>query len=143
MQTSAGVLLYRRGGDASWEVLIVHPSGNYNRRAPWSIPKGVPDEGESEEEAARRECLEETGVEPQWLTRLGEVTYRSRRKRIVAFAGPAPHDAQPRCASWEIDQAAFVPLEQARKLLHPDQATLLDKLTDMLDSGELPQSAPE
>src|SRR5690606_867902 len=60
---SAGTLLYRRADDGSFAVLIVHPSGNYNRRDPWGIPKGLLDEGESLEEAARRETLEETGVE--------------------------------------------------------------------------------
>ena len=44
------------------EVLLVHPSGSYNRNAPWSIPKGELDEGEDPETAARRETREEAGV---------------------------------------------------------------------------------
>ena len=39
---SSGTLLYRLV-DGSIEVLLVHPAGNYNRRAPWGIPKGAPD----------------------------------------------------------------------------------------------------
>ena len=57
MMESAGALLYRQDGEA-WEVLLVHPSGNYNRKAPWSIPKGLPDSGEDLEDAARRETWE-------------------------------------------------------------------------------------
>src|SRR5262245_39759061 len=34
MKQSSGTLLYRRA-ERGLEVLLVHPSGNYNRRAPW------------------------------------------------------------------------------------------------------------
>ena len=57
MKQSSGTLLYRFDDRGQLEVLLVHPSGGYNRRAPWGIPKGLPDEGESLEEAARRETL--------------------------------------------------------------------------------------
>jgi predicted NUDIX family NTP pyrophosphohydrolase len=97
---SAGTLLYRRN-DGQLEVLIVHPSGRYNRGAPWSIPKGKTEPGEDPETAARRETQEETGV----------------------------------CAGrlWEVDRAQFIPLERARRLLHPAQATFLDRLLATLD----------
>jgi predicted NUDIX family NTP pyrophosphohydrolase len=128
---SAGTLLYRRG-EKGWEVLLVHPSGAYNRHRPWSIPKGVPDPEEDLEHCARRETAEETGVVPGPLQYIGSVSYRKSRKTIHAWAGPAPADAQPRCASWEVDQARFVPLEEARQLLHPDQVAFLDRLAELL-----------
>ena len=62
MKESAGTLLYRRGAGGALEVLLVHASGNYNRKAPWGIPKGLVDPGETPEQTARRETLEETGV---------------------------------------------------------------------------------
>jgi predicted NUDIX family NTP pyrophosphohydrolase len=127
MRQSAGTLLYRGQGE-NLEVLIVHPSGNYNRRAPWSIPKGEPDEGEELEAAARRETAEETGVTAGTLVPLGSIRYTKSRKEVHCFAGPAPDDAAPRCATWEIDHAEFVPLEKARELLHVDQRAFLDRL---------------
>ena len=127
MKMSAGTLLYRLMPDGP-EVLLVHPSGNYNRRAPWSIPKGELDELEDAEKAARRETFEETGVTAGDLTPLGHCDYTKSRKRIQAFAGLAPQNAQPRCASWEVDRAEFVPIEQARLLLHVDQRPFLDRL---------------
>ena len=133
---SAGTLLYR-GSLPDLEVLLVHPSGNYNRKAPWSLPKGLPDDGETLEDAARRETLEETGVEAGVLADLGFVDYTRSRKRIFAFAGPAPAGAIPRCASWEVDCAEFVPLARARELLHPDQVPLLDRLTKLLKNTEV------
>jgi predicted NUDIX family NTP pyrophosphohydrolase len=131
MKQSAGTLLYREGPDGL-EVLIVHPSGNYNRNKPWSIPKGEPDADEELEATARRETLEETGVTAGELKPLGTVQYTKSKKTIHAFAGPAPADAEPRYASWEIDQARFVPLDEARTLLHPEQAPFLDRLLAQL-----------
>ena len=87
MKVSSGTLLYRRAG-LTLEVLIVHPAGEYNRRAPWSIPKGKPEPGEDLETAARRETLEETGVEAGQLTEIGSVELTKSRKRIHGFAGP-------------------------------------------------------
>ena len=132
MKQSAGTLLYREGADGL-EVLLVHPSGAYNRHAPWGIPKGVPDEAEELEAAARRETWEETGIKVTGtLVPLGSMQYRKSRKEVHAFAGPAPADAAPRCASWEIDQCRFLPLAEARERIHPDQAVFLDRLVDHL-----------
>lgn len=131
---SAGALLYRLRGDAC-EVLLVHPSGNYNRRAPWSIPKGLPDEGEDLEAAARREAEEETGVRPESLVPLGYIDYKKSRKRIHAFAGPAPEGAAPRCTSWEVDRAEFLQMDEALERIHPDQAAFLERLAkEILDA---------
>jgi predicted NUDIX family NTP pyrophosphohydrolase len=132
MRQSAGTLLYREGANGL-EVLLVHPSGPYNRKAPWSIPKGEPGEESDLEATARRETLEETGIAAGPLIPLGYMDYRKSRKRVHCFAGPAPADAVPRCASWEVDQARFMPVTEARVLLHPDQCIFLDRLTVQLE----------
>ena len=154
---SAGLLLYRRVPDPETgarrvEVLLVHPGGPYWARkdaGAWSIPKGMaePDElgpepatataakarnraaGADLLAVARRETREETGVNVEGpVIPLGTIRYQKSGKVIHAFAAPAPPDANPRCASWEVDRAEFVPLDQARRLLHPDQAPFLDRL---------------
>lgn len=125
---SAGTVLYRRLG-ADLEVLLVHPAGAYNRRAPWGIPKGMPNPEEALEDAARRETMEETGVVVAGpLVALGFVDYTRSRKRVHGFAGPAPDGASPSCASWEVDKAEFIEITRARRIIHPDQAALLDRL---------------
>lgn len=129
--SSAGALLYRIVG-SDVEVLLVHASGNYNKRAPWGIPKGLPDAGEDLEATARRETLEETGVAAGELVPLGSIDYKKSRKTVHAFAGPAPADAAPRCASWEVDCAEFVSIERAAKLIHPDQLPFLERLAKLL-----------
>jgi predicted NUDIX family NTP pyrophosphohydrolase len=132
MKNAAGTLLYRQGA-SGLEVLLIHPSGWYNRGKPWGIPKGEPDPGEDLETTARRETREEAGVEAGELIPIGSITYTKSRKEIHAFAGPAPADAAPRCASWEVDAAEFVPLEEARQRIHPDQAAFLDRLVALLE----------
>lgn len=133
MKIAAGLLVYRRAEDQI-EVLLVHPSGNYNRRAPWSIPKGLVDEGESLEQAAVREAWEEAGVriEAETIKALGHIDYTRSRKQVFAFAALGSADTEPSPASWEIDQAEFLPIGKARSLLHPDQAPFLDRLVELL-----------
>jgi predicted NUDIX family NTP pyrophosphohydrolase len=140
MKESAGTLLYRRQ-NGPLEVLLVHPSGNYNRRAPWGIPKGLVEEGEDLETAARRETIEETAVTPGALVPLSSITYQKSRKRVHCFTGEAPLGAEPRCASWEIDQAAFLPIDDAQERIHPDQAPFLDRLMKLVGSDP-EQSVP-
>ncbi len=134
MKTSAGLLLYRRGSNGV-EVLLVHASGNLNRRAPWGIPKGIPNPGESLVDAARRETLEEVGIVAEQLTPLGDVVYQSHSKRVHCFCSEVPNDVVPRCASWEIDAAEFMSIDEARKRMHKDQALFIDRLEAVLDAA--------
>ena len=136
-KVSSGTVLYRIV-DGAVEVLLVHPAGNYNRRAPWGIPKGAPDPEEHLEATARRETLEETGVtvvDP--LVDLGYVDYTRSKKRVHGYAGKAPDGAAPRCASWEVDKVEFIEVTRARRIIHPDQAALLDRLLRLI-SGDAP-----
>jgi predicted NUDIX family NTP pyrophosphohydrolase len=136
MKETAGTLLYRIENERL-HVLLVHPSGNYNKKAPWSLPKGMPEVGESLEEAARRETLEETGVTAGTLIAHGHIDYTKSKKRVHCFYGPAPHDAEPRCASWEVDQAKFLPLEEGLKLIHHEQADFLRRLLLLFENRQL------
>lgn len=139
---SSGTVLWRMV-DGALEVLLVHPAGNYNRRAPWGIPKGAPDPSNEELEAtARRETWEETGLQIDGpLVNLGHVDYTRSKKRVYAFAAKAPDGAAPRCASWEVDKAEFIEITRARRIIHPDQAALLDRLLAHLGSAENDASA--
>jgi len=54
---SAGFVVFRRR-NGHLEVLLIRSS----EHSYWGFPKGIVDEGESDEEAARRELAEETGL---------------------------------------------------------------------------------
>jgi predicted NUDIX family NTP pyrophosphohydrolase len=133
-KVSSGTVLYRIV-DGAVEILLVHPAGNYNRRAPWGIPKGAPDPEENLEATAIRETLEETGVTVVGpLVDLGFVDYTRSKKRVHGYAGKAPDGAAPRCASWEVDKVEFIEITRARRIIHPDQAQLLDRLLRVISA---------
>ena len=90
-------------------------------------PKGLVEQGEEKEDAARRETLEETGIKaPNELIYLGESVYPSKKKKVTCFAGRT--DKIPFCTSWEIDKAEFILFSEAVKIIHPSQAVFLDRL---------------
>ena len=144
MKRSAGVLL-RRAEDG--RVLIVHPGGPFWARkdtGAWSIPKGEHDDGEDPEACARREFLEELGVEaPADLVDLGTVRQKNR-KEVRAFYGEGDLDVggivsntfeiewPPRSGRMqsfpEIDRAEWFDVETAREKLNPAQVEFLDRL---------------
>ena len=129
MKVSAGCLVRMVFPDGT-RLLLVHPSGNYNRLAPWSIPKGELSPGESPEECALRETLEEAGVSCRILKPLGEAIYKKSRKKILAFlAEPLEPvtSAILKPASWEVDRVEFLTEAEAREKIHPDQAVFIDR----------------
>lgn len=133
IRISSGTMLHRLR-DGRLEILLVHASGQYNANRPWGIPKGSPNAGETLSEAARRETREETGIEaPALLVDLGSIVYRRSRKQIYCFAGLVGLECEPRCASWEIDRAEFLSIEDARQMIHPDQAEFIQRLEAALE----------
>ena len=129
MKTSAGCLVRASFPDGV-RYLLVHPSGNYNRRAPWSIPKGLLEPGEPPEDCAVRETREETGIECSIVGALGEAVLRKSRKRILGFLAEAvapPEDPRLEPASWEVDRVEFLTADEARSRIHPDQAVFIDR----------------
>jgi len=124
---SAGIMLYRSRGDI--EILLVHASGYENSAQPWSVPKGLIDPGESDEDAARREIFEEVGIKfTGRLCPLGSNKYRSGKKTITCFAAHATENCNPTTTSWEIDAVKFFPLNTAKSIIHEAQVPFIDRL---------------
>lgn len=131
MRESAGLLLYRKTGE-QLEVLLVHPAGNYNDYAPWSIPNGFAEGTENLEQTARREAEEETGVKAGEVIPLANVVYHQNDKRVYCFTGEAPKDALPETHSWEINRARFMSIDEAKALIYRDQVPFLYRLEELV-----------
>jgi 8-oxo-dGTP diphosphatase len=114
VQAAGGVVLRRRDGGGV-EVLVVHRP----KYDDWSLPKGKLDRGESFEDAALREVLEETGLRCRLRDELEPVRYRDNkgRPKIVRYwlmdvaedRGFEPND--------EVDDLRWLELHAAAALL--------------------------
>ncbi len=151
---SAGLLLFREVG-AVPEVLLVHPGGPFwagKDDGAWSIPKGEFEDGEHPLEAARREFREETGaaapagelvaLEPvrqpsgklvhAWMLR-GEFDVSALKSNMFAMEWP-PRSGRQRQFP-EVDRAAWLPIEVARRKISRGQLPLLTQLERRLGRG--------
>jgi len=148
---SAGVLPYKLGKNGL-AVLLVHPGGPYWRRkdkGAWQIPKGMIEEGEDPEAAARREAEEELGVRlTSALQPLGELR-QAGGKRVEAFAVEQEIDTAavtsisfemewpPRSGRMqsfpEVDAARWFDLADAAEQMLLSQRPFLERLQALLD----------
>ncbi|MFN8061198.1 MAG: NUDIX domain-containing protein [Vicinamibacterales bacterium] len=148
---SAGVLMFRRG-DEHLQVLLGHPGGPLYARKDegvWSIPKGEVEPNEDVQAAAIREFREETGFDVEGpLLALTPIRMRSGK---IVHAWAVEGDCDPAALQpgtfeleWppksgrlqrfpEIDRARFFSLDDARVVIHPNQAPWLDELVLRLE----------
>jgi 8-oxo-dGTP pyrophosphatase MutT (NUDIX family) len=84
----------------------------------WEVPAGRIDPGETPEEAARRETLEETGWRPGPLRRLGEYhpSNGSTDQRFHVFVADGAEDTGAAPDPNEAERVEWVPLEMIRSL---------------------------
>ncbi len=148
---SAGILVYRRRADATLEVLLVHPGGpfwkNKDVRA-WSIPKGELDPDEDALAAARREFVEELGVQMEGAFRALTPVRQSGGKTVVAFAVEGDLDASKMRSNtfsmeWppksgkrqefpEVDRAEWFAWDVALQKINTGQVPLLHQLQELV-----------
>ncbi|MDB5265261.1 MAG: hydrolase [Parcubacteria group bacterium] len=92
-----------------------------NNSNSWLLPKGHVEEGETDEEAARREIAEETGLTDLELlddlgefTRLPSDTFEEKTVKMFLFAAP-PHALL--APTLEIKEARWVPYRELPETL--------------------------
>ena len=112
MRAAGGVVW--RPAEKGPEVLLVHRP----RYDDWSLPKGKADPGESDEDCARREVEEETGLRCELGPHVADSHYvdgRGRMKVARYWAmRPVDGDFEP---GPEVDEVRWLPLDEARRQL--------------------------
>jgi len=111
----AGAIILRDNNGAK-EVLLEY-RGRENLRD-WSFPKGGVEDGESHQEAAARECLEETGLEIEIVKELPEIYYSNEHDGDVRvkmyLAEVKAGELRP---EFEGDELKWVPCSELMDIL--------------------------
>ncbi len=100
--------------DSNIEVLLIHRP----HRDDWSFPKGKLDPDETVRQCARREVLEETGLQCRTGARLAVVEYldgRKRRKAVVYWAMAV--ESGRFAKNDEVDAVGWFDLASAQQVL--------------------------
>ena len=122
-EKSCGALCFLEDENGRQVLLVKHRAGGH-----WAFPKGHVEAGESEEETACREVLEETGVQIEILPGYRQTNrYSPRRgvmKEVVYFRARAL-TSETRPQPEEIRVAKFVSIPEAMALLTYDADRIL------------------
>jgi 8-oxo-dGTP diphosphatase len=125
---AAGAVPWRDDGSGVVVAIVHRP-----RYDDWSFPKGKRDRGESDEDCARREVWEETGLRGELGAELPALHYvdnrgRDKTVRYWSMAIVDPVDGfQP---NDEVDELRWVtPSAAAALLSYPRDVTVLDAFT--------------
>lgn len=136
MKTSYGLLVYRTNKDRI-EYLVVHPSGAYNKNAPYYLPKGKMEENETPESAAIRETLEETGIKAVVVKSLSDVVYSTKTKTVKIFLAAyigGQVDELGNCPvhDWENDVVKFVVPFEALEIVREEYKVVIEEANKFL-----------
>ena len=111
-EKSCGAVVFRNKNDNIQVLLIRHLNGGH-----WAFPKGHVEKGETEEQTALREVLEETGLAVELDNRYRQVVSYSPKKdvvkNVVYFVATASSDAATVAQEEEISQIVWVDMHNA------------------------------
>ena len=134
-EKSCGGLIYREHDGETHILLLKHRCGGH-----WSFPKGHMEDGETAEETARREVLEETGIHieivPDFVSK-SEYTIQNRIHKTVYVYVAKTDDTQTIIQKEEIEDYIWLTYENAYKNLkfENDKTILHDAREHLIKKG--------
>jgi 8-oxo-dGTP pyrophosphatase MutT (NUDIX family) len=126
----AGAIAFKIADDNAIRILIVRAK---KTPADWIFPKGHIEEGETAEDAARRELEEEAGVSGESLGLVGSLDFQSGKEMVtceyylVRFDHDVPRKEKREIRWCEYDEALTL-------LTHREAAELLKKALPVIES---------
>ncbi len=139
-EKSAGAIIFRREGKKRKYLLLHYESGH------WDFPRGHIERGETEEETARREIKEETGIKKinflpefrlahSWFyrKRFDAKTVLSRKTAILFLAETKTH--QVKISPEHIGYQWLSFGKAIKQLTFPNSKKLLEKAEKFLQGG--------
>jgi 8-oxo-dGTP diphosphatase len=126
---AAGGVVYRKTPKGNLRVLVAHRP-QYDD---WSLPKGKADDGETPEQTAVREVLEETGYRCRVVAPVGTTRYRvpGGVKEVNWYALKPLPDSPGFEKNSEVDEVKWLSRRRALKQLSYDQDRDLVEQTDL------------
>ena len=115
---AAGGIVHRFVTSVSVEIACIYREA----RGDWTFPKGKLDRGETFEQAALREVVEETGMHCRVERFVGTTNYTHRKgkPKIVAYYLMSVNEGEF-APNDEVDELVWLPLERVRDLLTWDR----------------------
>lgn len=112
IQAAGGLVIRRYSG--TLQIALVHRPVHQD----WSFPKGKLEEGETQEDAAQREVLEETGMVCRLIRFIGHTEYvdRKSRPKVVAYWVMEPGSGTF-APNEEVDELRWLDVADAMALL--------------------------
>ena len=104
------------------EILLIHEKRYTVGRLEWEIPAGKIEAGESKEDAARREAMEETGCTLKDLTFLCSQNPANGMSDCLCHVFAARVDTESAIRDTdEVDSKAWIPVDKVREMLRKNE----------------------
>ena len=125
-EKSAGAIVFKKENGKTYYLII------YSKKDIAGFPKGHIENGESEEEAARREIFEEVGLKVELKKDFKEsIHYKiddtPANKEVVFFLSEMPKNSQIVIDENEINKYEFLDFDDAKKVLRDNVIEVLEK----------------
>ena len=149
----AAGLLMCRVSNGVLHYFLVHPGGPYYKNKDagvWSIPKGIPEDGEDLIHTAQREFFEETGIKATPpLHEIGTIKQKGGKEvHAWSFTGKWDPETGIDCNNFslewpphsgkivefpEVDKAMWMDYAKAISMIIPEQVPFMDRATTIFN----------